>query len=66
MQVLGWNEKTQNGNFTGDFTDQSKGQDLTNTFITEGADIIFPVAGNVGLGGWFFVSFDAESNDQCR
>jgi basic membrane protein A and related proteins len=50
VQVLGWNEKTQNGNFTGDFTDQSKGQDLTNTFITEGADIIFPVAGNVGLG----------------
>jgi basic membrane protein A and related proteins len=50
VQVLGWNEKTQNGNFTGDFTDQTKGQDLTNTFITEGADIIFPVAGNVGLG----------------
>jgi basic membrane protein A and related proteins len=50
VQVLGWNEKTQNGNFTGDFTDQTKGQQLTNTFITEGADIIFPVAGNVGLG----------------
>ncbi len=50
VQVLGWNEKTQNGNFTGDFTDQTKGHDLTNTFITEGADIIFPVAGNVGLG----------------
>ncbi len=27
VQVLGWNEKTQNGNFTGDFTDQTKGQD---------------------------------------
>ena len=25
VQVLGWNEKTQNGNFTGDFTDQTKG-----------------------------------------
>ncbi|HKB31426.1 MAG TPA: BMP family ABC transporter substrate-binding protein [Streptosporangiaceae bacterium] len=50
VQVLGWNETTQNGNFTGDFTDQSKGQTLSNTFITEGADIIFPVAGNVGLG----------------
>jgi basic membrane protein A len=50
VQVLGWNEQTQNGNFTGDFTNQTKGLTLTNTFIQEGADIIFPVAGNVGLG----------------
>ena len=50
VKVLGWNEKTQNGNFTGDFTNQTKGQTLTQTFISEGADIIFPVAGNVGLG----------------
>jgi basic membrane protein A len=50
VSVLGWNEKTQNGSFTGDFTNQTNGQNLTQTFITEGADIIFPVAGNVGLG----------------
>jgi basic membrane protein A len=50
VQVLGWNEQTQKGSFTGDFTNQTKGQTLTQTFITEGADIIFPVAGNVGLG----------------
>ncbi len=50
VKVLGWNEQTQNGNFTGDFTNQSKGQQLTQTFISEGADIVFPVAGNVGLG----------------
>ena len=50
VQVLGWSEPKQNGSFTGDFTDQTKGQQLTNTFINEGADIIFPVAGNVGLG----------------
>jgi basic membrane protein A len=50
VKVLGWNEATQNGSFTGDFTNQTKGQQLTQTFITEGADIIFPVAGNVGLG----------------
>jgi basic membrane protein A len=50
VQVLGWNEKTQNGSFTGNFTDITAGQRLTNTFISEGADIIFPVAGNVGLG----------------
>jgi basic membrane protein A len=50
VQVLGWNEQSQNGSFTGDFVNQTKGQTLTQTFISEGADIIFPVAGNVGLG----------------
>jgi basic membrane protein A len=50
VQVIGWNEQTQKGSFTGDFTNQTKGATLTNTFISEGADIIFPVAGNVGLG----------------
>ncbi len=50
VTVLGWNEQTQKGSFTGDFTNQTKGQTLTQTFISEGADIIFPVAGNVGLG----------------
>jgi basic membrane protein A and related proteins len=50
VTVLGWNEQTQKGSFTGDFTNQTKGQTLTQTFISEGADVIFPVAGNVGLG----------------
>ncbi len=50
VSVLGWNESTQNGSFTGDFTNQTNGQNVTQTFITEGADVIFPVAGNVGLG----------------
>jgi basic membrane protein A len=48
--VLGWDEQTQKGEFTGDFTNQTKGQTVTQTFISEGADVIFPVAGNVGLG----------------
>jgi basic membrane protein A len=50
VQVLGWDEQTQKGSFTGDFTNETKGQTVTQTFISEGADIIFPVAGNVGLG----------------
>jgi basic membrane protein A and related proteins len=50
VAVLGWNELTQDGSFTGNFTSQTDGQTLTQTFISEGADIIFPVAGNVGLG----------------
>jgi basic membrane protein A len=50
VQVLGWNEQTQRGEFTGDFTNQAKGQTTTQTFISEGADIILPVAGDVSLG----------------
>jgi basic membrane protein A len=50
VKVLGWNEKTQTGSFTNSFTNQTAGQTLTQTFISEGADVIFPVAGNVGLG----------------
>jgi len=50
VQVLGWNEQTQKGEFTGDFTNQTKGQTVTQTFVSEGADVVFPVAGNVGLG----------------
>ena len=50
VQVLGWNEQTQKGEFTNSFTNETAGQTITQTFIDEGADVIFPVAGNVGLG----------------
>ncbi|MFP5346074.1 MAG: BMP family protein [Actinomycetes bacterium] len=50
VKLLGWNKTTQNGSFTGDFNDQNKGKNLANTFIQQGADIIMPVAGPVGLG----------------
>ncbi len=63
VKVLGWSEKTQNGSFTGDFTNQTKGQQTTQTFISEGADIIFPVAGNVGLGAAKAVQ-QADQNGQ--
>jgi len=65
VQVLGWNEGSQNGSFTGNFTDQTAGQTLTQTFITEGADIVFPVAGNVGLGAAKAVqNADAQAGSQ--
>jgi basic membrane protein A len=50
VKVLGWSEPSQTGEFTNSFTNLSLGQTITQTFITEGADIIFPVAGGVGLG----------------
>ena len=50
VQVLGWNEQTQSGEFANNFTNLTLGQTIAQTFISEGADIIFPVAGGVGLG----------------
>ena len=35
---------------TGDFSDQSKGKTLTEQFFAQGADIVLPVAGPVGIG----------------
>jgi basic membrane protein A len=50
VQVLGWDEKAQNGSFAGDFANQTKGQQLAQNFIAQGADVVFPVAGGTGLG----------------
>ena len=50
VQVLGWDKESGNGSFTGDFDDQNKGKQVTANFIQQGADIILPVAGPVGLG----------------
>ena len=48
--ALGWNKTTQDGVFTGDFEDTAKGLTVTNGFIDQGADVILPVAGQVGEG----------------
>jgi basic membrane protein A and related proteins len=51
VQVLGWTEKNQKGGtFSQSFTDQNKGKQISQTFIQQGADVIFPVAGGAGLG----------------
>jgi len=51
VQVLGWNETNQKGGtFAQSFTDQNKGRSISQAFIAQGADIIFPVAGGTGLG----------------
>ncbi len=50
VETLGWNTETQEGLFTNDFSDQQKGNDMAVSLMDEGADIIVPVAGPVGLG----------------
>ncbi|MDQ2661297.1 MAG: BMP family ABC transporter substrate-binding protein [Actinomycetota bacterium] len=50
VRVLGWDKAAQDGAFTGDFEDINKGKALTEGFIDQGADVILPVAGQVGEG----------------
>ncbi|MCU1404144.1 MAG: hypothetical protein JWQ43_447 [Glaciihabitans sp.] len=50
VTTLGWDKAKQDGSFTGDFEDVNKGKALTASLIDQGADIILPVAGQVGEG----------------
>jgi len=50
VQVVGWDEESQEGSFTDDFEDKIAGQNTADNLISQGADIIFPVAGPAGLG----------------
>jgi basic membrane protein A and related proteins len=50
VKLLGWDAAKQDGTFTGDFENQDNGRRVTEDLISEGADIILPVAGPVGLG----------------
>lgn len=51
VQVLGYDPlNPDKGLAAGGFNDQTKGKDLANSLLQEGADIIMPVAGAVGLG----------------
>jgi len=50
VEVMGWNPNTQTGLFSGNFESLEDGQVIGEELITQGADIIMPVAGPVGYG----------------
>ncbi|MCU1586390.1 MAG: putative transporter, substrate-binding protein [Microbacteriaceae bacterium] len=50
VQAIGWSKQKQDGLFTGDFEDTGKGLTVTQGLIDQGADVILPVAGQVGEG----------------
>lgn len=50
VELLGWDNAAKDGLFTGDFSDQDKGKQFGENLMDEGADIVMPVAGPVGLG----------------
>ncbi|OQY89911.1 MAG: hypothetical protein B6D39_09030 [Anaerolineae bacterium UTCFX2] len=50
VEVLGWDPFAKTGLFTGNFESTDDGRTMGETLMDEGADIIMPVAGPVGLG----------------
>ncbi|WP_084106052.1 BMP family protein [Demequina sp. NBRC 110056] len=59
VTVLGWDGAE--GSFSGDFEDQTQGQNITQGFLDQGADIVMPVAGPVGLGAASAIQADGNS-----
>jgi basic membrane protein A and related proteins len=50
VRVLGWDKAAQDGVFTGDFENVNLGKTTAEGLIDQGADVILPVAGQVGEG----------------
>jgi basic membrane protein A len=53
VKVLGWSPNTGKdgtGTFVGNFTNQQQGSTISTTLMDQGADVLFPVAGGVGIG----------------
>lgn len=52
VTLIGWDNKTGEGLFTGDFSDLTKGKEATESLFDEGADIFIPVGGLIGSPGF--------------
>ncbi len=51
VKVLGWDPKNpKGGQFTGNFSDVAGGKRIATTLTSQGADVLFPVAGPAGMG----------------
>ena len=50
VKVLGWSGNEDTASMTEDFQSTKAGTEQAKTLISEGADILFPVAGQAGLG----------------
>ncbi len=61
VEVLGWDDAAQTGLFTGNFNSTDDGKSFATNLVQEGADIILPVAGPVGLGSAAY----CQTSKQC-
>ena len=50
VAALGWDVEAQDGLFTGNFDSLDDGRSFAETLVNNGADVVLPVAGPVGLG----------------
>jgi basic membrane protein A len=62
VQLIGWDNAADDGLFTGDFENQANGRATTEGLLDDGADIILPVAGPVGLGTIEAIRARTDSN----
>jgi basic membrane protein A and related proteins len=62
VQLIGWDNAADDGLFTGDFENQANGRATTEGLLDDGADIILPVAGPVGLGTTEAIRARPDSN----
>ena len=66
VKALGWDPEKQDGTFAGNFNNLDDGKNIAKSFADEGADVIFPVAGPVGLGSSAFAMESGGTEDhQC-
>lgn len=52
VTLIGWDNKTGEGSFTGDFSDLNKGKEYAESLFDEGADIFMGVGGLIGSPGF--------------
>lgn len=50
VKLVGWDKAKQDGLEAGAFNDLQKGEQLAENLLSQGADVIMPVAGGTGLG----------------
>jgi WD40 repeat protein/basic membrane lipoprotein Med (substrate-binding protein (PBP1-ABC) superfamily) len=50
IQVLGWDTQAQDGIFAGNFTNTADGRKIAEILMDQGADVLLPIAGPLGLG----------------
>jgi len=63
VKVLGWDVEAQDGTFAGNFESLDDGRNIAKSMYDEGADVIFTVAGPVGLGS---AAFAQETEGKLR
>jgi basic membrane protein A len=61
VELLGWDTAADNGTFVNNFESLDDGRATAQSFVEEGADIIMPVAGPVGLGSAAY----CKENSNC-